>query len=289
MKTFTRSLTFFALLLPLTVSAQLGHENLDFESWTTNSFGWTVPEGFTVSYEATENTSDPYQGSALKITSAYNAAFGDTIGIALNGSIVGGDVVPGQPYTKRPDSVTGYIRTDIPVPDTAAIFYQLTRYDTTGDSTQLVGSAGVSLPDNVGSWGRVSMEFNYQNNKTPDTLIIQYFTHFGDQSPHAGAVLEADEFQLHGVSTSIEEESANPSFSLYPNPSDGRFQVEMERRYEGTMEILDMNGRLVEERSLNGDDRLDVRMEDAEEGVYLLNIKNENGENVAVKKVMITR
>jgi hypothetical protein len=283
-------LILFALLLPFTVSAQLARDNLDFESWTTNSLGWTVPEGFTVSYEATENTSDPYQGSsALRITSAFNASYGDTVGIALNGTITGGSVVPGQPYTKRPDSVTGYIRTDIPVPDTAAIFYQLARYDTTGDSTQIVGSASAYLPDNVGSWSRISLDFNYQNNKTPDTLIIQYTTHYGDNPAHAGAVLEADDFQIHGAATSIEEEAATPSLSLYPNPSDGRFQVEMESRYEGTMEIRDMNGRLVEERSFNGDDRLDVRMEDAEEGVYLLNIKDENGESVAVKKVMITR
>lgn len=291
MNTLTRTLPLIVLLLPFTISAQKAQNNLGFESWGQNALMWTVPEGFPLSYDASENTADPYAGSsALKITSAYNSSFGDTLGVASNGAIVGSSFVPGEQYTKRPDSLSGYIRTNIHTLDSAAMFYRLTRYDSVGDSTQLVGSAGAFLPDTIGSWTRVSVDFSYENSKTPDTLTIQYATHTGDQASRAGSVLEADEFQLHtSTTTSIEKETANASFSIYPNPSDGRFQVKMDRSMEGNLEIRDLNGRLMKQQSINGDDRSDVRMQDVEKGVYFVNIRNESGESVAVKKVMITR
>lgn len=289
MKTITQTLAFLILFLPLSVSGQLAQDNLGFENWTSNALGWSVPEGFPISYDAVENTSDPYAGSsALEITSAYSSTFSDTLGIAVNGEIVGGSFVPGEPYTQRPDSVSGFVRTDIPVEDTAAIIFQLTRYDTVGDSTQVIGGASANLPDNVSSWTRVSMPFNYNSAMDPDSILILYTTHNGDQPTHSGAVLEADDFMIHNSTSSLAEKEDEASFEVYPNPSDGRFQVRMDGRFKGSMEIRDLNGRLVHQRSMNGEDRARVRMEDAEKGVYLITLKDTNGERVAMKKVVLT-
>lgn len=271
--------------------AQNGYDNLGFETWTQNVVGDDVPEGFPLSNGASENTMDPNEGSsALKIEAEYisNPQVDDTLGGITNGEFTGSGPVPGDPYTQRPDSVTGYVRTNVPTEDTAGFIFSLTKYVSSGDSTMTVGSAGVYLGDNIGNWTKVSIPFNYDTSATPDSIIIQFSTHVGDQPAHTGAILEADGFTIHNSSTSsLEEGGTDLQTSVYPNPSDGRFQVRMEQTSTGSYEIRDMNGRLVREKDMNGRSRFDVNMEEAEQGIYFIRLKDRNGETEAVQKLVI--
>ncbi|MFB6257691.1 MAG: T9SS type A sorting domain-containing protein [Flavobacteriales bacterium] len=295
MKTFTRILAFLMIMAPFSSFGQQAVNNLDFESWGTSLLGGPAPSGFPVTYEGSENTTDPYSGSsALKVTSAYESTFiGDTVGICYN---------QGEGYTMRPDSVSGYIRYNVASGDTASIIFQLTTYDPGQDSTHVVGTAFALYPNAtmtsnpVSNWTQVGIPFVYDTTATPDSISVFFNSEsgyiLGIGGQRSGNVLEADSFELHfDTASSIlsQKPTEEAGMDVYPNPSNGRFQVDLKNVWNGTVEVRDIKGRVIRQKAMTNDSRVEMNMESAEKGVYFVRLRNEEGKTVSVEKIVLTR
>lgn len=302
MKTITQTFLFLLIAAPLTVGAQKATDNLDFENWGSNIVdGGPAPEGFPYAYGNSENTNDPYSGSsALKIESTHlqQGSADDTMGFAISSSFDGttGEVFVKQAYSKRPDSVVGYIRTnDVNgYNDTAVVNFQLTKWNSTDDTAEFVGGAGTLIGEEIATWQRFSLPFQYANGETPDSLQVLFGSDgflLGIGENPQGAVLEADGFEIVFDSTSsvLDQDAIQKEMSMYPNPSDGRFQVELPEAMSGTMEVRDMNGRIVRNKALDGDSQVTMNMDDVDDGIYMVHLKATNGETVAVEKLVLSR
>ena len=63
--------------------------------------------------------------------------------------------------------------------------------------------------------------------------------------------------------------------NVYPNPNSGSFTVEFDEGRNGSLIVVDALGRIVRELEFDGKDRID--MLDFESGIYLIQLKFENG------------
>ncbi len=193
-----RIFLFTVLLVPFLASSQSGINNLDFENWDTTFLGDTTPTGF-FSYKATRNTSTPQNGtSALKVTTQYEGSyFNDTLGVSQTD----------QPYTKRPDSVTGYVRYQLPSTDTGLVYFLLTKYLPAQNKTRIIGDAVALFPnsvytdDTLSNWTKIKLDFNYDTCAVPDSLMVTFASEtnylYGIGSSTIGGVFEADNFKLY--------------------------------------------------------------------------------------------
>lgn len=232
--TFTSSVLILLLLFPFFGNAQTAEGNLDFENWTVNALGWDQPNGYAATYLGSENTTDPVSGgSALKVeTAEENNVYNDTVGVCVSSSVTfTGDVVLGEPYSKRPDSATGFIRADIPDGDTGFVSFELSKYDASAGVRRSVGVAQGVVPDTIPSWTPVGLEFQYDTCLTPDTLTIIFAsegkTYFNTGGVTIGGSLEADGWSLHTPAPQITNILTQPE-TCNTAGNDGEIEVQAE-------------------------------------------------------------
>jgi hypothetical protein len=78
-------------------------------------------------------------------------------------------------------------------------------------------------------------------------------------------------------SLSVSEIEENEGFRLFPNPSSSLINLEFSTTItSGSLKILDVMGRRVMQKSLNGIDKITLDMEDISNGVYLIAVQQEN-------------
>lgn len=73
---------------------------------------------------------------------------------------------------------------------------------------------------------------------------------------------------------------------MYPNPSTGIFNVLFDKHVNGTVEVLDINGKVAAAFNVNG--KLITLNTDLKSGIYFIRIKNENGV-IARRKWIVAR
>lgn len=83
----------------------------------------------------------------------------------------------------------------------------------------------------------------------------------------------------------INQFSNNSTISVYPNPSSTNFVIETSNKDKQTLQVFDINGKLVLTQSINGKTNIDVS--NLAEGVYNLSLQNANG--VVNKRLVIVR
>lgn len=98
-----------------------------------------------------------------------------------------------------------------------------------------------------------------------------------------GADEETDWFVTSVVSV---EDRLDDEISVFPNPNNGQFTVKISDNLlgEGTISVLSMDGRVVFEKSLNGQE-VDVTLNDMAAGTYL--VKVNTIDKMAIKKMEI--
>jgi len=87
------------------------------------------------------------------------------------------------------------------------------------------------------------------------------------------------------ATTNIKQNNLQNSFLIYPNPTNGQFIIEATTTDTLTVEIFDVNGRLMLSKNLNEKTTIDATI--LTEGVYTVTIKTANG--YANKKLVIVR
>jgi hypothetical protein len=77
----------------------------------------------------------------------------------------------------------------------------------------------------------------------------------------------------------------NEQVNIYPNPNNGSFVIEQSSVAKQTMQVYDVNGKLVLSQTINGKTSIDANS--LNEGVY--NISLQSNEGVVNKRLVIVR
>jgi len=119
------------------------------------------------------------------------------------------------------------------------------------------------------------------------TPNVALFPSMGTARNDMGAYGGPGAFLMHCtkiiVSGILELSNITEHITVYPNPTSGQFTIETNRNDKQTLEILDLNGRLVLSQNVNGTTTIDAT--NFNEGVYTLLIKTAN--SVTNKKLVI--
>ena len=86
---------------------------------------------------------------------------------------------------------------------------------------------------------------------------------------------------ITGESVSLEESIS--SLNVYPNPSNGIINIELDTQNSFSIQVNDIVGKLITQKEINANTTLDLQNLDA--GIYFINIYND--EESRVVKVII--
>lgn len=117
----------------------------------------------------------------------------------------------------------------------------------------------------------------------PDKLTAG--THYFVCTPHASIGMKGTITVLN--STGVSENKELVEFSVFPNPSNGEFQVvidEVELMKNSKLEIYDEQGEIVYETVIT-DGKPDIILNNPPKGMYL--VKIDNGNTIITKKIVI--
>lgn len=286
--------TFFAFQL----SAQSGLDNLGFENWSEdNVLGNSQPNGLG-SVGQTENNTDPIEGnSALSLTTkkvqtGLNEV--DTLGVTLLGDITFNGVTLGQDYTECPDSITGYIRYDLPNQDSGVVAARVWNGSDTASADTLVGGK-------LGSWTSFKIPFQPMDcgGTTPDSIVLFFSSEavlpeanldIGTQTPGKGSFeLDGVKIWVNGISTDVSElADQETEFGVRPNPAQEKVRFEYGSKAE-RIRIFDMTGRNVRNVQLRQSDQQMVDVSEMDEGLYIYRLEDPNGRALHSEKLQVIR
>lgn len=81
------------------------------------------------------------------------------------------------------------------------------------------------------------------------------------------------------------KENNQLAFSLFPNPTNGSFQINFSELVEGTLIVTDVKGQLILLKSLDKQQNVTVNLQDHSSGVYLVTLRAQQG--TVVQRVLV--
>ena len=132
-----------------------------------------------------------------------------------------------------------------------------------GDST-LYSNPGTNISHsytNTGPWNVCLKSYAYCGDK--DTCLLNLYS---------------------GIANSDDEESY---FSVYPNPSSDKVNIDFNKVPDGGMELLiyDLTGRLVQSVLIGNERHTTIDISNLNKGVYILNIRSGDGRNKSIRVI----
>jgi hypothetical protein len=95
-----------------------------------------------------------------------------------------------------------------------------------------------------------------------------------------GCTYDFDVNIVSGGSVGIIENDFGNEFKLFPNPTSGQFSIDLGNVYDAIkITISDMNGKLIESKSFNNNQLLNLELKESP-GIYFLLIKSDNNKAV---------
>ncbi len=187
---------------------------------------------------------------------------------------------PGFPYTQRPASLTGYVKTNLKPNDTLMVIAAFMR----GEDS--VGGGLMLFTTNSAGYTKFTIPLQYSNEIMPDTAIVAIM--MGSESAAPGS-----EFWIDALSFSSEVadvEYANRASSLEVVYGGNRYVQATFHNTEPVhtkLEVLDVNGRIVEtlHDGIAGSSSVRWQTERVNSGVYLMKLTRPTG--VVTKKVFV--
>ena len=125
--------------------------------------------------------------------------------------------------------------------------------------------------------------FNYSNSPNDTNVFYQVLINVPScppYNPHAFDVII-----LPCAHAGIALYTVNNETSIYPNPNNGTFVIEPSNAKKQTMQVYDVNGKLVLSQTVNGKTSIDAGS--LSEGIY--NISLQSNEGVVNKRLVIVR
>jgi len=175
-------------------------------------------------------------------------------------------------------------------PDAGATF-RLKAEDKT-DPTKSVETDAVVTTANA--WQVLTFNFaNHAAGTTPINYAINYnklsiFPNFGVAGATAGAKTYFVGTVAFGTISSVSSKFDNNAFSVFPNPANGIIEITTYMKDKGTIEIVDLLGKVVYNSSVSfTGSTTKVDISNVENGIYLLKIIS--GGKTAVKRISVNK
>jgi hypothetical protein len=280
-------LTTITILFFSCVNAQNAIPNPGFENWTSqgsydNCTGWGTIDQSISTFCGCAGTAvktavaGEFHSGTLAMKLKTLSVFGQTApGIAATGTINTSTqaVDGGVAYNLLPDSIVGWYRYTPSGTDTGSVEITLSKWNTGTNKRDVVGHAKITQNTSIVSYVRFAQALTYSLSGTPDTMVIVLLSS-STTAPQVNSTMWVDDLDLIFNSTTniANNHLANALVSVYPNPSKGNFIVEINSTEKQTMQLFDVNGKLVLTQIINGKTNIDVS--NLAEGVYNLSLIN---------------
>ena len=269
------------------INAQNAIPNAGFETWTSQGSyddcsGWGTIDQPVSSACFCKGTAvktavagEVHSGTlAMKLKTL--SVFGQTApGITATGTInqttqgIDGGVV----YNLRPDSIVGWYRFTPSGTDTGSVEITLSKWNTGTSKRDVVAHAKFTQNTSVASYARFAQALTYSLTGAPDTMVVILLSS-STTAPQVNSTMWVDDLGLifNSSANIANNHLANSLVSVYPNPSNGNFVVETNSTEKQTMQLFDVNGKLILNQTINGKTNIDVS--NLAEGVYNLSLIN---------------
>lgn len=267
-------LLFAALLLTHLTYSQV--PNLDLEQWT--DFGqYMEPSGEWTTANKIVLLSGFNPVTTTRVTDAHGGTYAakiETDEIQFLGTLVSGTLALGEfdqgalppnnlkqgipyPYSTTLANFTGWYKFTSVNSDSCTIYCWLFKYNTTTGDRDTVAFAGFTQSTSVSSYTMWDEPFNYFSTDTPDSMsIVIASSKEGDIfQGQVGNAVWVDDIQL-GLSTGLVDVlTPEVKVTAFPNPSSDVVRFSWERNLlEGSIQIYSLDGKLVMEKSVVGQD-----------------------------------
>lgn len=264
-----------------TTAATWTPPNNSFETWDAvnreEADDWYSSNLFYSEDTTVFKTSDSYSNTyAAKITTVLGN-YNDTLeGYLSNGPAINGGWFTGVPYTAVPASMDLYYKFLPSGVDSGQIYIELM------EGTNVIGGGFTQVKNTVASYTLLSVPVTQYSPGTVDTMRITF-----NSGRNPGSTLFIDAVSLNGGTVSTNEITLENSLKHYPNPLVNELTVTFNagKSSNGTIEVFDVNGRLVMSKNLNiitGANKQTINTEGLTQGVYTYVITN--GGNRGVNK-----
>src|SRR6185312_10821204 len=172
-----------------------------------------------------------------------------------------------------PDSIVGWYRYTPSGTDTGSVEITLSKWNTGTNKRDVVGYAKFAQNTSVASYTRFAKALTYSLTSAPDTMVI-IMVSSSTSAPQVNSTMFVDDLGLvFNTTTNIAHNNVtNASVSIYPNPSHGEFIIETNSTEKQTVQMYDVNGKLVLTQTISGKTNIDVSS--LAEGVYKLSLIN---------------
>ncbi|MFZ1704020.1 MAG: T9SS type A sorting domain-containing protein [Saprospiraceae bacterium] len=248
MKKIVFLLTFY-VLISFPVLSQTPY-NSNFEEWGMypskpylEVVGWNTSNGWLDDeiINVTRHTDQVYSGNyAAKLqTKGFNNMVNASAAIGIFKMNSDFRIVPGEAYSYRPDSITGYYIYYPVSGDIFATYIILTKWN--GLYRDTIGRGAFLTSDKVNTFNRFSFPVNYSSNSMPDS--ITFLITMANSLARPGSFSIVDNIQFIGGVSKNEELNAYTKLTLFPNPAST--QINLNGLESKTLvEIYDLTGRL---------------------------------------------
>lgn len=195
----------------------------------------------------------------------------------------------GTPYTQKALKLNGYYRYDTSYTqtedDSAVVAVLLKKYNTTLQKVDTIGFGEVHLPsfspgDNSFAPFEVNIQ-DWQPGIQPDSIVVYMqssISGFCAMSTNGECLyFNVDNLSLEtplGI-TDIKGNKIKPQ--IYPNPSNGNFTIEYTQDELESIKIYSIDGKLINEFSVNGMRKFDLSITHIHSGIYVAEIQTVDG------------
>jgi hypothetical protein len=253
--------------------------NGDLENWASppmtnyeNPTGWATSNDIVGAFglsNVTKVTSPVQSGTyAAKLESI------DIFGLSTAPGLIGivtidpldQSLTPGQAFTARPDSITGFYQYAPISGDNFLVLGLLTKWN--GTSRDTIGTVQFVSGTTLSSYTRFSAPFQYASTTAPDSLTLIISSSAVLNNATVGSIAYVDNINFVSGSTGINDFSINNSVSIYPNPSTEVISI-VGLPYNYELSLTDLTGKIVAKVfTQNAIHQIDIS--DLQNGIYML-------------------
>lgn len=287
-----RKITFLLCAVFFTANllvAQTPVPNGDFETWTdtVTAGSWSTNNyslGGIINYNFVHRSTDAHGGTyAAQLETMNIPVLGDMGGLITLGAydmlmgLSGGTAISG-----KPTKLSGYFKYAPVNGDTMAVIVIMTKWN--GSSRDTLFYDGIMANTAVAAYSLFEIPITYNPpTDSPDTVNIIAVSS-GGYTPQVGSMLYIDDLSFT-YPADINETSADPVFSVFPNPSSGLVNILLDGK-ENNISIFNMLGEVIYNSQTSAKTNL-IDMSGSPEGIYLLQV--DNGTEKFFRKLIITK
>ncbi len=215
---------------------------------------------------------DPYEGNfSVSIENTPIMGGPAVPGILTVGDFVvdwnaqDGDIEGGEAYTQLPSELSGHFKYTPVGIDTGFVSVWFL------ENGQQVGSGRTEFFGTTSDWTSFTVDINFNAGATPDSMNMM-FSSSALAAPPTGSRLEIDAIAFQAFLSTKNQEISE--VLCYPNPTSDHLQIEWGKPVRGTVDLIDVNGKIVLSKITEGSS-VKMNISDVPSGIYHLKLKTE--------------